>query len=283
MYISTRNNPGMMPAALAEAPARSVIQEGQMLQKELARGLRDKDRLTDVLFFVRHPQRGSRPISKSEPQFNQLRKEWLDIQTRLVMPALQSALSKPPQVQPQPSAVSCDLPLWLLEYEGARGKDRCIRLDDPEFTNNYVDSNIIDSTATVNIEEGKILSWEVHYRGGRKTLFDPNAVPVMSGPRPNRVSVSMIGHYRMKRDGFIYPVYGDRIMYDWVQTPALISMRSQLQVKLKALQQLRLLINLTATFAGAVAASGRGLSNIQTISGGGLSPTDMQVLEQLAK
>lgn len=281
MYLSRRNQFGLAPSTLAVAQTVSISKEVEMIQKELDRGMRDQNRLTNVVFFARHPERGIRAISKSEPQFNQLRNEWLDIRNRLVMPALQATLSKPVPVQP--ASVSCNLPSWLLEYEALPGKNRCISLSDPEFANNYVDSNIVDSTATVNIEEGKILMWEIHYRDGRKKVFDPNSVPVFSGPRPNRVSVSLINNYVMKRDGFIYPVYNGTVRYDWVQTPALISMRSQLDVKLKALKQLRLLMYLTATFAGAVAAGGKGLSNIQSISGGTLSPNNMQLLEKLIK
>ena len=281
MYLSSRNQFGLVPSTLAVAQTVSVSKEVEMIQKELDRGMRDQNRLTNVVFFARHPERGIRAISKSEPQFNQLRNEWLDIRNRLVIPALQAALRK--AVPVQPSSVSCNLPSWLLEYEAMPSKNRCISLSDPEFANNYVDSNIVNSTATVNIEEGKVLTWEVHYRDGRKKLFDPNAVPVFSGPRPNRVSVSLINNYVMKRDGFIYPVYNGTVRYDWVQTPALISMRSQLDVKLKALKQLRLLMYLTATFAGAVAAGGKGLSNIQSISGGSLSPSNMELLEKLIK
>jgi hypothetical protein len=183
----------------------------------------------------------------------------------------------------QPASPSCDLPKWLLEYEGSPTKNRCIETTDKEFENNYVDWNIIDSTATVDSDAGKILRWEIRYKDGRTTLLDANAVPVIKGPRPRGARVSLIGNYLMKKDGFIYPIYNKAIRYDWIQTPNLIDMRYQLDTKVKALRKLRLLIFLTGIFAGNIAAGARGISNIQTISGRVLNPTDLQVLEQLAK
>ena len=183
----------------------------------------------------------------------------------------------------QPASPDCQLPMWLLEYEGSPGKNRCITLSDKEFRDNYVDWNIVDSTATVDIDAGKILRWEVRYKDGRTRLLDANTIPVIKGPRPRGSTIALINHYLRKTDGLVYPIYNRTIRYDWVQTPYLIGMRNELDTKLKALRKLRLLIYLTGIFAGAVAAGGKGLSSVQTISGTRLTPTNLQMLEQLTK
>jgi hypothetical protein len=74
--------------------------EAQILQPALQRGLRAPEQLTDLLFFARHPERQGRKLSPGEPQFEQLRREWLDIRNRIV-PAFLRANSVPsPQAQP---------------------------------------------------------------------------------------------------------------------------------------------------------------------------------------
>src|SRR5215467_3110666 len=50
-----------------------------------AAGLRDVDRLTDVVFYFRHPDRIGRPIGPGEPALAQ---EWIAIRDRIVRPAL---------------------------------------------------------------------------------------------------------------------------------------------------------------------------------------------------
>jgi Penicillin-insensitive murein endopeptidase len=54
----------------------------------LAAGVRDENNLTSMIFFARHPKRRGRKIEKSEPDFEQLSREWLDIRQRIVRPFL---------------------------------------------------------------------------------------------------------------------------------------------------------------------------------------------------
>ena len=61
---------------------------GQELLRAIASGVRDANELTNRVFFALHPQRGQRPLSKSEPNFAQLSGQWLAIRDRLVRPAL---------------------------------------------------------------------------------------------------------------------------------------------------------------------------------------------------
>jgi hypothetical protein len=56
-------------------------------------GQRDLNKLTNMVFFARHPQRQGRKLVRGEPNFEQLAKEWLDIRNRLVKPALSQAPS----------------------------------------------------------------------------------------------------------------------------------------------------------------------------------------------
>jgi hypothetical protein len=60
------------------AAVRAAIQQGQ----------RDVNKLTDLLFNRRHPERQAKPL---QPQQTGLVNEWLDIQAHLVLPALQAA------------------------------------------------------------------------------------------------------------------------------------------------------------------------------------------------
>ena len=63
--------------------------EGVAVRLAATWGYRDEDKLTNLIFFVRHPERGGRALTKGEPGFHTLSREWLDIRDRLVRPALQ--------------------------------------------------------------------------------------------------------------------------------------------------------------------------------------------------
>jgi hypothetical protein len=52
-------------------------------------GDRDADRLTNMIFFARHPELKGRKLAATEPLFKQLSREWLDIRDRLVRPFLE--------------------------------------------------------------------------------------------------------------------------------------------------------------------------------------------------
>ncbi|MGZ4304445.1 MAG: hypothetical protein ACXVSL_06200 [Solirubrobacteraceae bacterium] len=57
-----------------------------------ARGERDVNRLTDIVFYARHRDRGGRPIAPGETQ---LAAEWLWIRDHVIVPALNSVTSLP--------------------------------------------------------------------------------------------------------------------------------------------------------------------------------------------
>ena len=51
----------------------------------IARGIRDENKLTNLIFFARHPELKGRKIRRGE---RELAREWLAIRDRLVRPAL---------------------------------------------------------------------------------------------------------------------------------------------------------------------------------------------------
>ena len=64
-----------------------------IVQLALVRGIRDENRLTDIAFLRRHPERRGRPI---RPEELQLRREWLDLRDRIVRPAMHTGPGTPP-------------------------------------------------------------------------------------------------------------------------------------------------------------------------------------------
>jgi hypothetical protein len=64
-------------------------------------GIRDENKLASMIFFARHPERSGRNIEKSERDFKQLSREWLDIRDRIVRPFLaKTARAKPSGTKP---------------------------------------------------------------------------------------------------------------------------------------------------------------------------------------
>ena len=81
--------------------------EGAAIRLAALFGVRDENRLANLVFHARHPERGGRSIQKSEPGFQALSREWLDIRDRLVRPVLSGAAVKPspaPGTKPVPGA-----------------------------------------------------------------------------------------------------------------------------------------------------------------------------------
>ena len=84
----------------AGSPLRSVVGLAEALFA-FAGGERNADRLTNVAFYARHPERGGRPIARGEVQLAQ---EWLWIRDRVMRPALQRAAAAPALATPAPPA-----------------------------------------------------------------------------------------------------------------------------------------------------------------------------------
>jgi hypothetical protein len=75
--------------------------ESVLVRSAILKGATDENQLTNLIFFRRHRERNGRPLSRSEPDFQRLRQEWLTIRDRLVRPALARQSGSP---QPYPSA-----------------------------------------------------------------------------------------------------------------------------------------------------------------------------------
>jgi N-acetylmuramidase len=80
---------GAAPPPALPAPAA----EATRLQDAIRGGLRDENRLTDILFQVRHPDLGGRRLGRGDTA---LVREWLQIRDGLVRPALARLAPTPP-------------------------------------------------------------------------------------------------------------------------------------------------------------------------------------------
>jgi hypothetical protein len=122
MYISTREALGQVPQASSArwASAGSLSQRIQnalaggqwylALTLSLLAGDRDVNRLTSMIFFAHHPKRGGRKLETTEPNFQQLSRQWLDIRDHLVKPALRALSTGRAAVAPVTGAVAGDIP-----------------------------------------------------------------------------------------------------------------------------------------------------------------------------
>jgi hypothetical protein len=68
-----------------EVPQPAEAAEAQLIRLSIQRGIPDGNRLTDIVFNARHPERRGQRLQSHE---RQLIREWLDIRNRLVRPAL---------------------------------------------------------------------------------------------------------------------------------------------------------------------------------------------------
>jgi hypothetical protein len=93
LEIDMQTHASGLPAAVREA-----LRFGNWplaVQRAIDAGITDADRLTNILFFDAHPERWGRIISKSEPNFEQLRNEWLGYRNQFVLPIVKASGSKP--------------------------------------------------------------------------------------------------------------------------------------------------------------------------------------------
>lgn len=61
----------------------------------IANGVVDQNRLTNLVFFDRHPKRANQPLARGDADFAELSAEWLEIRDRIVRPALLGAGPQP--------------------------------------------------------------------------------------------------------------------------------------------------------------------------------------------
>jgi hypothetical protein len=111
------------------APVRSAVRRGLdevAIQLAVRRGIRDENRLTDILFKERHKDLGGRRL---RPDERALIQEWLTIRSTVVRPALQRAVSlaaptpaasMPAPTVPAPSPAPAGAPLDEIRALAAR-------------------------------------------------------------------------------------------------------------------------------------------------------------------
>jgi hypothetical protein len=80
----------------------SPAAETTLIHNAIQQGQRDVNQLTNLVFFKRHPERQGRGLTRDEPNFSQLSREWLGIRDQLVAPALNQAVTPtaPPASSP---------------------------------------------------------------------------------------------------------------------------------------------------------------------------------------
>jgi hypothetical protein len=90
-------------------PINQALVSGQWylaLMLSTLAGERDENKLTNMIFFARHPERKGRKLDKTEPDFPKLSTEWLEIRNNLIRPFLIKLQSSPqsgnvsPVIQP---------------------------------------------------------------------------------------------------------------------------------------------------------------------------------------
>jgi hypothetical protein len=135
--------------------------------------------------------------------------------------------------------------------------DVLISVDEPLFVQNYIDNNIVNGTAWVNQDTGEYSDLTVEYSGKdkRKLKVPVSEVPIEpKGPiriRQGSVHAQRLrfDYFQLGTDGFIYPMYEGKPVYDEVLTPNIVSMRSQLDEKAAELHKLRVLLYTAGAFA----------------------------------
>ena len=102
--------------------------ERALVRSAIRGGTTDENQLTDLIFFRRHPERNGCPISRSEPNAQQLGREWLDIRDRLVRPGLAGTAPAPtPAPGPAPSPTDL-LPVAGMEKTTTAFQKKVIRI-----------------------------------------------------------------------------------------------------------------------------------------------------------
>ena len=93
----------------------------------IQRGERDENRLTDTIFYARHPERRNQRL---QPNERPLIQEWLDIRARLVRPALRGMPTRVAPATPAPTQPAAHAPSTTSGVEAAGNTIRiipCIR------------------------------------------------------------------------------------------------------------------------------------------------------------
>jgi hypothetical protein len=70
--------------------------EPALVEQLIKSGNKDENDLTNQIFFQRHPELGGRKLQPSQPGFDSLSKEWLNIRDAVVRPILRRLVPRTP-------------------------------------------------------------------------------------------------------------------------------------------------------------------------------------------
>lgn len=93
------------------------------IRQAILAGNRNENKLTNMVFFARHRERQGQRIQKSEPSYQQLRREWLYIRDRLVRPTLKF-LTKTTPATPSKTGTSSKLGTRIEDRTAFTPKDK---------------------------------------------------------------------------------------------------------------------------------------------------------------
>jgi hypothetical protein len=82
----------LLDIAGGAAPAKATA----FVERLIAGGIHDKNKLTDTVFTIAHPEVGNRPLNPHDKNDLPLIKDWLKIRDKLVLPALERRRTSPP-------------------------------------------------------------------------------------------------------------------------------------------------------------------------------------------
>jgi hypothetical protein len=150
---------------------------------------------------------------------------------------------------------------WILRYRDIDGnytdddgdiRWRRVSLDEREFVEDYVDSNILSATTLVTIDAGTYDTIEVYYKDGRHISLRrdqlPNPNTRVRGPQVANIT-PFTEFEKHEDDGFIYPTFHGMVLFTEQVAPNLTSLRVQFDEIAHELARLRGLTNVAATFA----------------------------------
>ena len=114
------SNGSVIPESVISMVKRGLVSAGLKLAINL--GFRSETQLTNLLFFMRHPERGGRAIVAGESNYSALVREWIAIRDRAVRPVLRgSSSTKAPSFPYQSTTVTPTPTTGPLDIVKVRG------------------------------------------------------------------------------------------------------------------------------------------------------------------
>jgi hypothetical protein len=249
-----------------EAEEEGSASERAIVERQIAAGMRDVNKLTNLVFWARHPELNGQRIPEGR---RDLERVWVRIKNEIVVPALAAAPQAPA------SGSTAGAREFSLRYEGDPSKTRRVTKSDPEFQSDFVD-NFVNAKAHVDKIEGKILKLEVEFRDGRKLVVDWQRIPVHYR---GSVQTGFVDYFLKARDGFIYPIFDGKVAYSLPLTPNLVLARSDLEVRVRALRDLSELMILAGKFASIIKVGSKALGAVS----GAISKSGATAVEVLQR